>query len=541
VRRLLIVEDERWEREGLAEFIDWPAFGIGEILGAENGRDGLRLAELHRPDIVLTDIKMPKMDGLQFGTALRRILPECVIVVISGYDDFSFAKQAISFGVYDYLLKPIQKENLMELMARVVVELDLRRSRQETEEVLKARLSEGVQEKRERLLRDMLAGRAEPVSGLGLVEELDATIFRRGIVVAAMKADLSRYIGDADSAAREARSETLYRSARRVVGEAGVVVPCHNAMCEIALCLPAGGRDAVSETLERLRRECGGHCANDLAVGVGEPRAGVEAFLESFAEAGVALDRLFLEDSAAIVFHVELLPRIPSGVGGRSDGALVADPQEALLRRLTSHEASADSFYAAELFDYVRTRGLDRSGIRAYFSGLLGRLALLADSDAALLSRFSLAGAELPETMDSFVRLRYLEDWFLSIARAAIEGIAERTSRREARVAEEAMDIIRTEYADNIGISIIADRMGLSANYLGSVFRQRAGKPFTRALTEYRVARADELLAAGELTIGEVARAVGFRNSGYFASVYRRLRGFPPSGRQGEGASEERA
>jgi two-component system response regulator YesN len=508
----------------LVDFIDWSSFGVGEILTADNGLRGLELAERHLPDIIITDIKMPKMDGLSLGVALRRILPECVIIVISGYDDFVFAKQTIAFGGYDYLLKPIQRESLLGVMVRVAGELDSRRSRLEAEQALKARLLDGGRKKRERLLRDILAGHGDEAGSLECAEELDATLFMRGIVAVALKVDLSRHIGDENSAGWKACAESLYRCARSVVDEAGIVAPVVDAMGEVAICLPNDGREAVSDTIERLLRECGGLGADDLAVGVGDASARVEDFLESYGQARLALDRLFLEDAAAIVFYADL--------ERRALGERAVDPQEALLRRISSPEARADSFDAADVFDFIRASAFDRGEIRAYFAGLLGRLALLASANAELFSSFSLADAEIPETMDSFVRLRRMEDWFLDIARAAIGGIAERTRRREARVAEETLDIIRKEYADNIGISTIADRLGISANYLGSLFKQCAGKPFTQALTEFRMAKADELLAAGDRNVGDVARAVGYRNSGYFASVYRKLRGVAPSGRQ---------
>lgn len=118
--RLLIVEDEKWEREGLRDFLDWNSLGI-EVAGcACNGVEGVKMAELYRPEIILTDIMMPKMDGIRMSLKVRTFLPDVRIIVLSGYDDFQYAKQTFEFHAYAYLLKPIEKKHVEEVIFGVL-------------------------------------------------------------------------------------------------------------------------------------------------------------------------------------------------------------------------------------------------------------------------------------------------------------------------------------------------------------------------------------------------------------------------------------
>ncbi len=112
--KLLIVEDEKWEREGLRDFLDWGSLGIDVSGCACNGVEGVRMAEQYSPDIILTDIMMPQMDGIRMSQNIRAFLPDTKIIVLSGYDDFQYAKQTFSFHAFAYMLKPIDRKNLEE-------------------------------------------------------------------------------------------------------------------------------------------------------------------------------------------------------------------------------------------------------------------------------------------------------------------------------------------------------------------------------------------------------------------------------------------
>ena len=152
--RVLLADDEAEIRQGISRKIDWAAQGFVLAGEAENGAEALELAEQIRPDVVLTDIKMPFMDGLELCRRLRRELPAAKLVVFSGFDDFEYARQAVSMGVSEYIMKPVNARELEEVLAGLRTQLEAQRQQRRDMEALRRRYEGAV-------LRPP-AGRAHP-------------------------------------------------------------------------------------------------------------------------------------------------------------------------------------------------------------------------------------------------------------------------------------------------------------------------------------------------------------------------------------------
>lgn len=126
--KLLIADDEAVIREGMLTIIDWESLGVKVVAVAGNGRDGLAKAMAEKPDIVITDIRMPVVDGIKFSKSLREKLPKVRIVFLTGYNDFEYTRHAVKVRAEDYLLKPVNTRELMELVGRLVKEIRLENS-----------------------------------------------------------------------------------------------------------------------------------------------------------------------------------------------------------------------------------------------------------------------------------------------------------------------------------------------------------------------------------------------------------------------------
>lgn len=121
--RLLIAEDELWLRKRLVSTIDWPSYGISEVYEAEDGGEALEIALKEKPDIVITDIRMPELSGIDLMKKLNENSIFSKMIVVSGYDDFEYAQGALRMGAINYLLKPVDEEELLDSVKRCVEEL----------------------------------------------------------------------------------------------------------------------------------------------------------------------------------------------------------------------------------------------------------------------------------------------------------------------------------------------------------------------------------------------------------------------------------
>lgn len=156
--RLMIVEDETLIRAGLMKYFNWEELGFSEITEAENGLDALIMAKETKPDFILTDIRMPKMDGLQLIEELRSHLPDCIFVILSGYEDFSYARKAITLGVTSYLIKPLQYEESLETIRQAVCKMvQIKQDRQKRAFAEQVLLEKEIQVK-EKYLAESAAG-----------------------------------------------------------------------------------------------------------------------------------------------------------------------------------------------------------------------------------------------------------------------------------------------------------------------------------------------------------------------------------------------
>lgn len=160
--RVLLVDDEEEIRTGISRKIHWAALGLSLVGEAGNGEEALELAEQLRPDMVLTDIKMPFMDGLELCRRLRQSLPAAKLVVFSGFDDFEYARQAVGMGVSEYILKPINASELSEVLNRLKNQLDSQRLERRNMESLRRRYEESLPVLRELFYTRLLSGQLCP-------------------------------------------------------------------------------------------------------------------------------------------------------------------------------------------------------------------------------------------------------------------------------------------------------------------------------------------------------------------------------------------
>ena len=148
---IMIVEDEYLVRQGIASLVDYEQFGMQVIAQAENGREAWQKFQKNPADILLTDINMPQMNGLELAKLVRDQAPKCHIVFLTGYDDFDYARTAIKLGADDYLLKPFSKDDVEDMLAKVQTKLDKERKKAQIQNLVdqghRSELEEAIHER----------------------------------------------------------------------------------------------------------------------------------------------------------------------------------------------------------------------------------------------------------------------------------------------------------------------------------------------------------------------------------------------------------
>jgi two-component system response regulator YesN len=489
---LIIVDDEDTARDGLADLLDWQDLGYRVTGTFADGAQALAHLEEHRVDVILSDIKMTFMNGIELAERCRVMYPGVLVVLISGYKDFEFARQAIRHGVSRYLLKPFRLGDFVETFTSLRREMDAEQA-----------------ESAER--REMAAALQEQfVTDLALGALRDPYHARRRMEMAALA-------GDPDT------------------------TPC--AMFRIRLSDDlsswSGAREELNEQVKLILHEQKPSClpirttrdsVDFLAIGEGSMDAG--ALVEAVgSRLGHTLRRM--EADLGIVAVAEILSSFPSllELGARTqppDGQATRGELGAALaerrRLLASHVTQRNREEARSLLGRVLEE--------------LGELPV-AVAHTTLVDLFSelarrLADLGLTGVQRSYARLVHVTDWarIQTVCQELLDEYLtanQETGKTASHAVAKAKDFIHRNSDQDLSLDLVAEHVFLSPVYFCRLFKEQAGESFTRYVNRVKVDRARELLRTSGRKVYEVAHAVGYRDVKYFYRMFRRYTGLTPS------------
>lgn len=489
--RLLVVDDELIQRSGIKHLCDWEAHGFVIVGEAAGGQEGMRLVAETRPDIVITDILMPGMDGIAFTQKVKEAYPEVAVVVLSGYDNFEYVKSLFKLGVDDYLLKPkLNRDDFLALLYQL-------RRRKVTGE---AKSSLGG------LLRRLFerdgntpALRTEFAAALpGLDPDKPCCLLVGGVCGQALHhADLPQLEAAAAvlhpapyalCLTGEGEAAILFQVREDSREQARMLAEALGARFDAPLLLAAGAEPGPLGELPRLYDEC----LHELEYGFYHPERQLlfcgetprEAVEFPQAELRAALDPLELSRAR------DVLQRYVESAA-RSGGTEVF----AFKKQLEGG-----------LYDVIRAlteAGFEVAGLQRE------KLLFFRQIDRSVTVR------ELAEVLDGI---------FTRFGQAADSALGMRENDLFIRMRQ----YIDQNIEQDIRLSDLATRFHLNYTYLSTLFRQRTGEHFTHYLSRVRVEKAKQLLQNENNSIQQVSDQVGFASQGYFAKIFRRFTGLPP-------------
>ncbi|SFB27255.1 two-component system, response regulator YesN [Cohnella sp. OV330] len=547
---VLIVDDEPLARQSLRYLLDWKSLGYQIAAEAADGAEALAVMKAQPISLVLTDIRMPVMNGLAFVERLREF-SEAAVVILSGYDDFEYARQGMKMGVKDYLLKPVDEDDLEALLRRVSAELAAR-SRLDRRQ----HLGESMQ--REQLLRRWTLGQAgkdelealrdllpwQDRDGLYacLLIEMDfvygggAALTERDIALKRFAVqNIAEEICMGTGALFEV-SEDRYGIVLRVDGRPGGAGDEERQASEAGETDPSKGAepwgtgaiaeaDRTAEALAvRIAESVALYAKETVTVGVGHAVAEPLRTAESFAAAEEALAAKFLQGGGAVLRRLE-----PPADVGDAEGR-PAEPVKAfmaLLERVLAAVRSQDRAATEQALAGLR-QALPHSGMSA---GAM-RTAILY----ALVQLFQLLKEQGADTTPLFAReigdygrimASKTADELLRFAEGKYIGVLEQLARMRAvkpnRVIAEAKAMIDAHYGENLSLRSIADRVFLNPNHLGKLFKSVTGLSFNDYLLQVRMEHAKRMLRETDLKVYEIASSVGYTELDWF---YKRFKAF---------------
>ena len=520
--RVLLADDEEEIREGIRVKIDWAGLGFELAGSAANGMDALELAEQLRPDVVLTDIKMPYMDGLELCRRLKPLLPASKLVMFSGFDEFEYARQAVGMSVSEYILKPINAPELSSVLTRLRGQLDHERLERRDIEALRRRYEESLPILRELFYTRLLDGRIPPEEVRERAGRYEVEL-PGGWWAAALVA--------ADPAQREGEGELLLPSIQSFFQGHFTLDGCalstvlYNDMVALLVRLDSEGRIyALTQELGRLCLMAGTLLGLPLFVGVGWPCLGPEQLHHSIEGAAAAADYRVLMGAEQVFYIGDLEP------GGSACLTLDEADQRALTAAVKLGEREQVARLVRQLVNRVREARLSLPQSHMFFLEIFTLLIRLAQASEGELEEIFGPDFNGMVSITDFRSLDELEDWLLGCTLRLWERLNRQRTDSAWKTVERAKRFIAQHYAEKeLSVETLCAHLHLSPAYFSTLFKRETQKSFTAYVTDLRMEQAARMLRDTDEKTYLIAERTGYADPNYFSYVFKKHFGISPS------------
>lgn len=526
--KLVIVDDELSARAGLKDCFDWSEFEI-EVAGeADNGIKALEVIQKVKPDIVITDVKMPKMDGIKLSAELSRLYKNIKIIFISGYDEFEYLKSALKIEAVDYILKPVNLKEMRSVIKKVGLMLEGNERQKRTIYQMHTRLMQSMPLLREKFLMSIV--REGLSEGNKLQEKLDFLDLKlklegKYIVLIISIDDYASLFDGVSAKERELTSFSVLNICQELIESQFSGYSYENRPGEyICLLELKTDEEKLFAFITEIQSKLEKFLNIKVTIGIGSEVDSLGNLPQSYKMAYEAVSqKLFLGKNHVIAID---------SIGTYQPVIPVLDMEK--WNKLVLATKTADKESVLLLIDSLfEELAASRSININYCHNVCLQLLIIASGllmDMEIIHDDELT--DVKSKWDYVFKLETIEDmreFAKSYYRGACGLISEKRNKRSTNVVEKVKDIINKKYNTNLTINSIAKEVYIASTYLCLVFRQETGETLNEYLTGVRINKAKELLMDPGIKLYDVCFAVGYTDASYFTKIFKKSTGLTPS------------
>ncbi|MGG6312739.1 response regulator [Paenibacillus macerans] len=533
--KIAIIDDERQVLQGMRRAIPWNQLGAEWVGEALNGEDGLNVVRQTEPDIVITDIYMPSMNGIDMIEQLRKEGYDGKVIIFSGYSDFEHARQALRYNVSDYVSKPISVPTLKTILTKVIDELATEEAKRHKQGEMERKLSLYEPFIEKEWVRSAVVGTLDPsyreagrlpepyrywaecshaTIGIDLVRDVRASEFTLSdwnlfrFAISNIACEVARKMfGNIEYTELHSTRAVLIVHPRPEDGaerlksklkELGIkLIDAIKSCLKLVVRVGIGGikpdwPDIPDSTEEAFR-------AMDLRSGRMDPVYALYAFKEEDGEKrGTA--SLF-----SVKFYVELAAAIKASQEEEAN-KLVAD----YMSRLELHKAMTP--------EYIQVLACELWGVFTYCL-----------YEAGVLLEDLVPGEQVTKELVGLTGPEQLSAWLSAKISLICSSRQWRGNSKHRQVVDFMTQYIHEHYAEEVTLAELSEKIYISRNHLSIIFKNITGETFNNYLTRVRIEKARELLLERNMLVYEVAERVGYKNVPYFSTLFKKITGLNPT------------
>ncbi len=522
---IVIADDEAELRQALIRRIDWEDVGFRVVGEAENGVEALELVEKLEPDLLLTDVRMPFMSGIDLAREVREIRPTMQIAFLSGFDDFTYAQQAIQYNIISYMLKPISSAELTEELRKIKKKID------EKFEEFTRKTDEQEQQSLTGFLMPLLLDPFQGSPGKEREQALMEEAVQRGF--------LSKNSGGGDKQTRyvvivaslwdsqgenrtgEDSANAIHRILRKYVRHVSFYTD--GRVISLLTATHAGLEKYLHIAVEDISQSVKRIMNLSSSIGVSRIVAEIGRLHEAYIEAMDAIGYSKRNDMG--VYFIADIER--AGTFDQERVQTAVNEIEGLLRSGTKEELEES---LKGLFSQMKGEGAPPVTIQLVTVQLMAAVFRLvyavADSDAV---------QSLQDSLPFQGQLFYedpqeMQERFLSFCLAAWDLVSEHRKKSGSVICDKALEIIENRFMDpELSLNAISGEIAVSPNYLSALIKRSTGNTFIDLLTGKRMETAKKLLLGTSMKIREISEKCGYNDQHYFSYCFKKYAGLSPN------------
>lgn len=528
----MIVDDEEIIKNGIINAVNWDEHGYTIVAQAGDGRRALEIAKETKPDIILTDIFMPIMDGLEFAKELKQCMPETVIIFLSGYNEFNYAQKAIELGVYRYLTKPVQEEELLEVLKEASKDLEHRELEKAQISKLKALIRDSLPLLKERFLLNLVKGNLKENEILSKLNYLNMNMQSSNFFC--MVISLDDYFLFAEKSNED--DQNLYKFAVQNIAEEvlskiqGHFATFEEKRNEIGVLFwfdeqPASYLSVLYPVLQEIQNHIHSYLRTTISIGIGKMCSDLTQVPKSYSEAEESLEFRTVYGKNSILYIGDINP-----TGSYKTSVQIYRKQEELLKAVKSGSLENSTEMLNRIFESLRSESYIKSEqIHLFVIQILIELEqVVIEFDGDVNEIFGKKFA--PLALLNFDTFEDIQVKVSEIIHKTVDFINSRRKLVNRNFIEKAKEFINGSFAlEDLNLGSISEKVSVSPGYLSQLFKQVEGISCVEYITKIRINNAKRLLKETNLKTYEIAEKSGYVDPQYFSTCFKKIVGVSPT------------
>ncbi len=529
--KVLIIDDESIIRKGIKNIINWKQLDCEVCADASDGIEGIELIKKYLPEVIITDIRMPGMDGLSMIKQVKGIVPYSKIIILTGYRDFDYVQEAIKFGAFDFLLKPSKIEELTAVLTRAVNEINDQKIRHMEIDRFKVLFEQSIPVLREKLLYDIIYGLN--TNEYEITEKMKLfNISIKNFVLVVMENDYDEK-SNSSQYDKHLYQFGIVNSFEEIFAEKYEVLSIMLNSSRVGFIIQKPDRipldiEEVSEKCSYLQEVINNGFGFTVTIAVSSAGVSAMELPEKLKECLGSLEYKSYMGTNSIIQYSDL-----NSFFRYEDYSTLDKYQKQLLESIKSGNEGLVKVTTQNIARYVTTNKININYMKNFYYTTLSSINNIRISVSAIeVDKRHEEGRDIASLLKLIEKSESAEELNSLLEDVAVR-IAEKVNNFNNKsiklILRKAIDYIQEHYSEQVTLNEVAENIYVSTFYISRMFKKELGKSFVDYLNDVRIEKSKELLKDVKYKTYEVAEIVGISDPHYFSKLFKKYSGMTPS------------